>query len=234
MHLRTFTPSVGPVAAFRGGESALVMRVVLLCLCLAAGWTAAARVRVSQAPVEPGVPPPQQGTHTNPYCVACRQIFNQWNEKKDMSADDICAAFPEGKVQQCRIVAKAMHGNRDVKTLLNNGCLDKTKRLNFEQINATYWSMGAEDPRMRAGGECPGVLACNIIESVAGGPMCGSRLRAWGDFLKQGTRWRRRPARWTARGRGTGLTWSPPVRPAAPPRLPRAAHPPVAVRHVPA
>lgn len=175
------------------------MRGVLLSLCLAAGWAATAagaRVRtVSQGVGEPGVPPPQQGGHTNPYCLTCRQIFNQWNENQEMSLDDICGAFPEGKVQQCRVVGKALHGNRDVKTLLNNGCLDKTKKLSFNEVNATYYSMGAEDPRMRAGGECPGVLACNIIESVAGGPMCGSRLRAWGDFLKEGTPWRRPTAR---------------------------------------
>jgi hypothetical protein len=32
---------------------------------------------------------------------------------------------------------------------------------------------------------CPGLVACNILQADAGVPMCGERLRSWGDYVPE-------------------------------------------------
>ena len=48
---------------------------------------------------------------------------------------------------------------------MKNGCVDVT---------------GPKGPESKGGGECPGLVACNVIQSKAGQPMCGSAMGEWG------------------------------------------------------
>ena len=88
---------------------------------------------------------------------------------------------PEGLKEQCQGIANKGAGRgsspgadypgfaqrRDVYKLLKGGCVDLSTITPMEQLP----------------GKCPGLVACNIIrDPFRGGPMCGMRLRQWGDF----------------------------------------------------
>lgn len=64
-----------------------------------------------------------------------------------------------------------MASSADVALISKWGCVDFTAKDDV----ARKWATG----------ECPGLIACNIIESESGGPMCGLSVRGWGDYDAQ-------------------------------------------------
>ena len=117
---------------------------------------------------------------SNPYCRLCINLFNTMIEKTDYDPIKLCMLQPLNQQRQCHLVAKSMKASPSVKDLLD-GCTDTT---------------GHYDPQMQDDGKpvitesngeraspCPGVIACNIIEASSGAPMCGMKLRGWGDYF---------------------------------------------------
>ena len=111
----------------------------------------------------------------NPYCRICQSVYN--NMASDYKGD-LCYNSPLNAVDHCRSVVKNMQSSKDVQLLLKKGCVDNT---------------GIKS-QSRVATKCPPVVACNIIESGSGAPMCGLKLRGWGDFIMDDET-RKRPIR---------------------------------------
>lgn len=179
--------------------------LVLLCAAVTSGVAPATALSASL----------RTRAYRNPYCELCTLVFHAMNLKGvDQPAAALCEYAPLNKQQECEVLAGTMRRNRDVQLLVQNGCIDKTRPLSFEE-EAALASQPTADPRQRAGANCPGVVACNVLESHSGGPMCGARLRYWGDFLRQGAC--ARPLLTAARGvsdtRARADSFERPVRP---------------------
>ena len=135
----------------------------------------------------------------NPYCTFCKSIFSGLLKKADASPEALCLYQPENQKATCATVAASMKKNRDVKQLLK-GCVDKTgpagglwdkwrKPVENKRWPTTdaEWAESENFVESEAGvkkgaNECPPLCACNAIESYTGAPMCGVKLRGWGDF----------------------------------------------------
>ena len=100
----------------------------------------------------------------NPYCRICQSVYN--NMASDYKGN-LCYNSPLNTIEHCQIVVKKMEDSKDVKLLLKSGCVDNT----------------GTKSQSRVASKCPPVVACNIIESADGAPMCGVKLRGWGDFV---------------------------------------------------
>lgn len=106
----------------------------------------------------------------NPYCHIC---VTNWiaNAAPDFSTDEerICEKMvPLNEQEICLYVRGNMASSSDVGLITKYGCVDKTGKDGIDR----QWTVG----------ECPGLIACNIMESESGGPMCGMAVRAWGDY----------------------------------------------------
>jgi hypothetical protein len=116
---------------------------------------------------------------TNPYCRVCINIFNTLVEKPDLDAVKLCQQQPLNGQRQCELIAAQLKRSKTVKPLLE-GCTDTTGYFEPElQGDNKPVIEGSNGVRAAP---CPGVIACNIIEAHSGAPMCGYKLRAWGDF----------------------------------------------------
>ena len=73
----------------------------------------------------------------------------------------------------CEHVQTILNQQTDFVSLRVDGCVDKTGPTPVEHMP------GPVEQR------CAPLLGCNIIPSDSGYPMCGERLRAWGDYLPE-------------------------------------------------
>ena len=101
----------------------------------------------------------------NPYCRICQSVFNNMASGYK---GDLCYNTPLNAAGDCQNVVKSMQNSKDVQLLLKKGCMDNT----------------GTPAQSRLASKCPPVVACNIIEASSGAPMCGVKLRGWGDFVK--------------------------------------------------
>ena len=138
----------------------------------------------------------------NPYCGFCKGFFQQATKDEKAPPATMCALQPENQKEICIDVAASLAKNRDVQEILK-GCIDKTgprggafakKRLKVKNRrwpttdaewaeSEAFMESTAEQGVMKAAKACPPLVACNAIESGTGAPMCGTKLRHWGDFL---------------------------------------------------
>jgi hypothetical protein len=116
----------------------------------------------------------------NPYCRLCINLFNTMVEKTDYTPAKLCQQQPLNVQRQCNLVATAMKTSSSVKDLLE-GCTDTTGHFNPE-LQDDAKAVITESNGVRAS-PCPGIIACNIIEAHSGAPMCGVKLRGWGDYF---------------------------------------------------
>ena len=116
---------------------------------------------------------------SNPYCRVCINIFNTLVAKPEFTPVKLCQQQPLNAQRQCELIAASMKRSKTVAPLLE-GCTDTTG--NFQpELQSDNKPVITESNGVRAA-PCPGVIACNIIEAHSGAPMCGYKLRAWGDF----------------------------------------------------
>ena len=101
-------------------------------------------------------------------------------EKTDFGPRKLCEQQPLNVQRQCLLVAKSMKASRSVKDLLE-GCTDTTGHYD-PQLQDDNKPIITESNGVRAT-PCPGVIACNILEAHSGAPMCGIKLRGWGDYF---------------------------------------------------
>jgi hypothetical protein len=101
-------------------------------------------------------------------------------EKADYTPSQLCEQQPLNVQRQCKSVAASMKASSSVKDLLE-GCTDTTGHFN-PQMQDDQKAVITESNGIRAT-PCPGIIACNIIEAHSGAPMCGSKLRGWGDYF---------------------------------------------------
>ena len=101
-------------------------------------------------------------------------------DKKDYTPQQLCMQQPLNEQRQCLLVAQSMHQSTSVKDLLD-GCTDTTGHYN-PKLQDDDKPIITESNGERAA-PCPGIIACNIIEASSGAPMCGMKLRGWGDFF---------------------------------------------------
>jgi len=101
----------------------------------------------------------------NTYCNYCLAAFGA-----DIFTSG-CASLPKRLQAMCEHVQTILNQQTDFVNLRVTGCVDKTGPVPVEHMP------GPVEQR------CPPLIGCNIIPSDSGYPMCGERLRAWGDFL---------------------------------------------------
>lgn len=105
----------------------------------------------------------------NPYCPLCITLFNRQPDPFGEDTKNECTKLvPMNSVSLCNYLYDSLKRNEQTKKI-QFGCIDKTLKDNSKK----QWGALM----------CPGLVACNIIESGTGGPICGPAIRAWGDFL---------------------------------------------------
>jgi len=105
----------------------------------------------------------------NPYCHICSTLWITLAAPDFSPKGRQCETLvPLNEQEVCNYVRQSMAASSDVQLIAKFGCVDNTAP---DEIPLS-WPVG----------QCPGLVACNIMESESGGPMCGPSLRAWGDF----------------------------------------------------
>jgi len=102
----------------------------------------------------------------NPYCDICVAHSSQ------AYFDGGCAILPNSQQGTCKGIENFFKSNADWMTLTTTGCVDKTGPTPIE-------GTAGGDPMAK----CPPLLVCNILSTEEGFPLCGERIRSWGDFL---------------------------------------------------
>ena len=87
-----------------------------------------------------------------------------------LEVDELCKMMAENAKDRCEYFAPILKSNYMATIILENGCVDRTA-LEITEVGP---------------GECPGEVACNIIQDQIGGPICGGMLRSVGDFSGTG------------------------------------------------
>ena len=97
----------------------------------------------------------------NPYCnfcIAYMATINQGN-------GDACSKFPARSQTTCkRVVATLKLQNEPLR--LKKGCIDRTGIM----------------AKVRGPGQCPPIVACNLMRAGNGMPMCGIVINSWGAW----------------------------------------------------
>ena len=102
----------------------------------------------------------------NPMCSMCIDIMNHFQVYKTKDAATACAQQPLGLRDMCKTIAAdfVRKGAKDVDFVLEKGCIDFTTVM----------------PTIRPSAMCPGLVACNLIQTPRGGPYCGATLGTYG------------------------------------------------------
>ena len=102
----------------------------------------------------------------NPMCSMCIDIFNHFQIYKTKDESTACAQQPLGLREMCKtIAADFIRPNaKDIDFVLEKGCIDFTTIM----------------PTIRPSAMCPGIVACNLIQTPRGGPYCGATLGTYG------------------------------------------------------
>lgn len=144
---------------------------------------------------------------TNPYCEFCKSYMQQLNnaEKSDNVVIEACRPLPFGNHKHCHQALAPFPSIKMFDRIAKLGCVDRTSGM----------------ARIRE--KCPPLVACNIVPSKSGAPMCGTVLRGWGTLPRPESN----PGSGSGSGSGSGMLTELPEETVAETVNPRFAAPPV-------
>eukprot|EP00944_MAST-04C_sp_MAST-4C-sp1_P004159 g4159.t1 len=105
----------------------------------------------------------------NPYCEFCKATVVKLTTNPNFDEKQVCELFPFSSHKACHKVVKSLSSVPELKEIGNTGCVDRTSGM--ARIRKT----------------CPPLVACNIIATKAGIPMCGTVMKGWGNLVKDTT-----------------------------------------------
>ena len=105
----------------------------------------------------------------NPYCEFCKATVVKLPTNPKFDEKQVCELFPFSSHKTCHKVVKSLSTVPELQKIAKNGCVDRTSGM--ARIRKT----------------CPPLVACNIVGSKSGIPMCGTVMKGWGNLVKDTT-----------------------------------------------